>query len=228
MSQTANTYCVFLVEDISGEIMLKIILDKIGLKAGCYEIHHYKGIGRIPKNLKKTDSDPKKRQLLSQLPRLLTGFTNRYQSVDYAMFVLCDLDERCFKEFRQELLKVAHNCKSQARTHFIISVKEMEAWFLGDFDAIKKIYPLAKQKKKYKESNHGNWETLADAIKKGWSKDLHKQKETEGYYVVGKLKNQWAKEISPHLDVERNQSPCFCYFREKILKFLNSDKVNQQ
>jgi len=216
MTQTVNTHFVFLVEDISGETVLKIVLDKIGLGVERYEIHHYRGIGKIPSNLSKMDSDPKKRQLLTQLPKLLTGFTNSYKSFNYAIFVLCDLDERCRKEFRQELLEVANARNAKDKTHFIISVKEMEAWFLGDIEAIRSVYPSVRLKGNYLESRDGTWETLADSIKKDWSKDLHRQKKTAGYYVIGELKNQWATQISPHIDVERNQSQSFRYFRDKV------------
>ncbi|MDR2705383.1 MAG: DUF4276 family protein [Planctomycetaceae bacterium] len=217
-------HSIFLVEDVSGETTLKIVLDKIGLKPEQYEIHSYRGIGKIPENLKKNDSDPKKRQLLTQLPKLLKGFSNRYQNLNYTIFVMCDLDERCFKRFRKELLDVAKNCNADRHTQFFFSVKEMEAWFLGDFNAIKQTYPRARQRKNYIESKFGCWETLAESIKKGLSKELKKQKEKEGYFVIGKLKNQWATEITPHLDIQKNSSPCFCYFRDKIQKIIQYDK----
>ncbi|QHG19998.1 hypothetical protein GJB62_14990 [Nostoc sp. ATCC 53789] len=63
-----------LVEDISGKIALEILVPKIiNTEQHTFNIHHYKGIGRIPKNLTST-SDPKKRILLDQLPRLIQGY----------------------------------------------------------------------------------------------------------------------------------------------------------
>jgi hypothetical protein len=211
-----ETYFIFLIEDISGEMILKCLLDKIGLKTDSYVIHHYKGIGGVPKNLTRTDSDPKKRQLLTQLPRLLKGFSQRYQGIDYRIFVVCDLDERCLKEFRQELLNVAKKCNASNNTQFCFSVKEMEAWLLGDIEAVKEVYPSARLRRNYIETKHGSWDTLADTIKKNWSKDLLKRKKLEGYNVIGKHKSQWAKEITPYIEIERNQSPSFQYFCKKI------------
>ncbi|MDR1053456.1 MAG: DUF4276 family protein [Planctomycetaceae bacterium] len=220
-------HSIFLVEDISGETTLKIVLNKIGLNTEQYEIHSYRGIGKIPENLNKSDSNPKKRQLLTQLPKLLKGFSTRYQYLNHTIFVLCDLDKCCFKKFREELLEVAKKCDADQHTQFFLSVNEMEAWFLGDFNAIKKIYSRARRRKNYTESKLGCWETLADSIKKGWSKELKKQKEKEGYSVIGKLKNQWATEITPHLNIQMNSSPCFCYFRDKIQKIIQDDNDNK-
>lgn len=65
-----------LVEDASGAIMLESFLEKILGSNGqehTYKINQYKGIGRIPKNLK-GETDPKKRILLDKLPRILQGY----------------------------------------------------------------------------------------------------------------------------------------------------------
>ncbi len=62
-----------LVEDQSGKAMLDILLKKIIDEPHTCEVKAYRGIGRIPKNLKSTD-DVRKRQLLNQLPRLLGGY----------------------------------------------------------------------------------------------------------------------------------------------------------
>ncbi|MDR0391518.1 MAG: DUF4276 family protein [Planctomycetaceae bacterium] len=216
-------YFIFLVEDVSGETVIKTVLKKIGLNTKQYEIHSYKGIGKLPTNLNKNDSDPQKRQLLNQLPRLLRGFSKRYKQLNYTICVICDLDEHCFKNFRADLLNVAKECDVNQHTQFFISVKEIESWFLGDFDAIKQIYPKAKQIKNYTESNSGCWEILAETIKRGSSKELKKQKEKEGYSVIGKMKNKWANDITPHLDIQKNSSMCFCYFRDKIQKILQEN-----
>ena len=53
-----------LVEDASGAIMLEVLLEKIlGGQQHTYKIHSYKGIGRLPKDLK-VSVGPAKRILL--------------------------------------------------------------------------------------------------------------------------------------------------------------------
>ncbi len=71
-----------LVEDVSGKIALESILQKILDPNGqdhTYRIISYKGIGRIPKNLRGT-TDPQKRILLDRLPKLLRGYGKSLQN----------------------------------------------------------------------------------------------------------------------------------------------------
>ncbi|MFM6281460.1 MAG: AAA family ATPase, partial [Dolichospermum sp.] len=36
------------------------------------------------------------------------------------------------------------------------------------------------------------------------------------YQVIGKEKTTWAEKISPLMDIDNNQSPSFCYFRDQL------------
>lgn len=207
-----------LVEDLSGKIALEIIIPKIIHEPHTFKVHSYKGIGRIPPGLTKS-SDSQKRILLNQLPKLIQGYGKTFASYpsDYsaAVIVICDLDNRCLKEFRRELLNCVERCEVKPKVFFCIAIEEGEAWYLGDIKAIKAAYYKAKDAILTSYTNDsicGTWEKLADAIYKGGSKSLSKQ----GYQVIGKEKAEWAKNISPHLDVENNQSPSFCYFRDKL------------
>ena len=64
---------VILVEDISGQTALEILIPKIiSTQQHTFKIHPYKGIGHIPRGLKSA-SEANKRILLDQLPRLVQG-----------------------------------------------------------------------------------------------------------------------------------------------------------
>ena len=213
----------FLIEDQSGEKMLALLIPKIINDNHTFRVHSYKGIGRIPKNLNPV-TDPSKRILLDQLPKLLGGYGKSCQGYKdkVCVVVVCDLDERCLKAFRQELLSVLDACQSRPNVYFCIAIKEGEAWLLGDIDAIEAAYPkadIAKLKRYTDETQYGTWETLADALHKGGSEYLKKQ----GKGSVGKEKSIWAEKITKHLNIENNQSPSFCYFRDKI-KALTLDE----
>jgi hypothetical protein len=207
-----------LVEDQSGKKMLDVLVPKIIGSEHTFFVHSYKGIGRIPKDLR-GKTDPKKRILLDQLPRLLSGhgktFANWPSDCRGAVIVICDLDDKCLKAFRRELLDLLSACNPQPETRFCIAIEEGEAWFLGDIPAIKKAYPRAKDSVLNAYENDsicGTWETLADAVCSGGSNALA----LLGYQGEGHEKSKWAETITPHMSIEMNNSPSFCYFRNKL------------
>lgn len=207
-----------LVEDQSGKALLDILVGKIIGPDHTVRFHFYKGIGPIPAICKpKTDSS--KRILLDQLPRLLRGYgkthANYSPSAPAAVIVVCDLDDRCLKEFRQELDAILAQCDPAPTTRFCLAIEEIEAWLLGDPEAILKAYPKAKKAvlSAYRyDSIVGTWEKLADAIHPGGSAELAKQK----WYVTGAAKYRWATTIGPVMEVDHNHSPSFQYFRDKL------------
>lgn len=214
----------FLVEDQSGKKALDILVPKIIGEKHTFNIHPYKGIGRIPKNLA-TNRDANKRILLDQLPRLFRGYGNAFSSfpADYkaAVILVCDLDDKCLNTFRQELLDILNACNPSPETRFCIAIEEGEAWFLGDLKAIKSAYPRAKDavlNSYVNDSICGTWERLADAVYGGGSAALS----AKGWQAVGAEKSQWAERISPHMDVDVNASPSFVYFREKLLELAGT------
>lgn len=209
-----------LVEDQSGKKMLDILVPTIIGKVNTFEVHSYKGIGRIPKGLD-TNGDAKKRILLEQLPRLLKGYGKTFANYpdDYpaAVILVCDIDDRCLKLFRQELLNVLNSCSPKPETRFCIAIEEGEAWFLGDIRAIKSAYPKARDavlNSYVNDSICGTWEKLADAVYDGGSTALSKK----GWNAIGAEKTQWAEKITPHMDVTNNASPSFRYFCQKLLE----------
>ncbi len=214
-----------LVEDQSGKSALKIIVPKIIGKSHTCKIHAYKGIGRIPKLLRST-GDPRHRILLDQLPRLLAGYGRTFQSYpdDYsaAVFLICDLDNKCLRAFRHELHSILENCIPKPKTRFCIAIEEGEAWFLGDIPAIKSAFPNANRsilESYVNDSICGTWEFLADVLYPGGAASLSSM----GWQSVGAEKSRWAENISPHMNLTRNNSPSFNYFRDKLLELCSSD-----
>lgn len=61
-----------LIEDQSGKKALDILMPKIIEKKHTHRVISYRGIGRIPKNLK-SHTDARNRILLDRLPELLKG-----------------------------------------------------------------------------------------------------------------------------------------------------------
>lgn len=214
----------FLVEDQSGKKALDILVPKIIGDDHTFNVHPYKGIGRIPKNLG-ANGHADKRILLDQLPRLLRGYGHTFASypADYpaAVILVCDLDDKCLKAFRQELFNILNACNPRPETRFCVAIEEGEAWFLGDMPAVKLAYPRAKEavlSAYVNDSICGTWELLADAVYNGGSTALS----SKGWQAVGAEKSQWSERISPNMNVETNVSPSFIYFRQKLLELAGA------
>lgn len=212
-----------LVEDQSGKELLKGIVPKIIGTNNTYRIHAYKGIGHIPKNMSK-EPNPSHRILLDRLPRILQGYGRTYpqNSSMYSavIIVVCDLDDKCLKIFRDELFGILNSINPQPETRFCIAIEEGEAWLLGDMTAVKAGYPKARQAVLDSYENDsicGTWEKLADALYSGGSLKLKRQ----GWQAVGTEKSRWAAAITPHMDVENNRSPSFIYFKNTLRGLAN-------
>ena len=209
-----------LVEDGSGSIALDCIMEEILGENGSphsWRIHGYKGIGRIPKNLRGV-TDPKKRILLDRLPKILRGYGRSLKDIGdlAAVVVVVDLDDRDCMAFKRELLDLLNACNPRPRrTLFRIAIEESEAWLLGDRGAVKAAYPDAKDPvldRYVQDSICGTWEVLADAVHPGGSAQL----KASGYPATGAAKCEWAENIAPHLDVDRNRSRSFQVFRDGV------------
>lgn len=208
-----------LVEDSSGKKLLEEALPKI-LKehndSNSFRVHPYKGIGNIPKDLR-PGSDPAKRILLDQLPRLLRGY-GRTPAID-AVVVVLDSDRRDCVNFLRELHKVLDGCDPAPRTLFRLAIEEIEAWYFGDREALMKAYPGAKKNildNYQQDSICGTWESLADAIYPGGSSEIKRA----GWPLPGQVKHEWAENIGPLLDPDRNQSPSFRKLKEGIRRLV--------
>ncbi len=208
-----------LVEDKSGEEALNILLPKmINIEQHSFKIHSYKGIGQIPKNLKMPDA--KTTALLNKLPRLIQGYANAFKNFPAVLFIICDLDSKDLSKFKSQLEDLLNKCSQKPITKFCIAIEEGEAWLLGDIPAIKHAYPQVKENilNEYKnDAICGTWEKLADAVYEGGSKKLSEK----GFQEIGRIKSEWARNICPHMDVDKNRSPSFNYFKNQLYEFVS-------
>ncbi len=203
-----------LVEDLSGKVALDILVPKVIGDNHSFDVKSYKGVGRIPAKMN-SSVDASKRILLANLPRLLAGYGKSRQGYPSAVIVVCDLDGKCLKSFRNELIELLSTCNPRPETRFCIAIEEGEAWFLGDIPAIKQAYPKAKEfvlNAYVSDAICGTWERLADAVYKGGSQQLS----SLGWHVVGAEKSTWAENITPHMNLDNNTSPSFNYFLRKL------------
>ena len=208
-----------LVEDSSGEKLLAQLLPQLWGEQGAphtWRLKAYKGIGRIPNGLA-AKADPAKRILLDQLPRLLQGY-GKTLGID-AVVVVLDTDRRDCKDFLRELQALAGRCKPAPHTLFRLAIEEIEAWYLGDREALLTAYPRAKREvldRYEQDSACGTWELLADAVYPGGVAAIKKM----GWPLPGQIKHEWAEKIGPHMGLHHNQSPSFGKFRDGLSRLI--------
>jgi hypothetical protein len=208
-----------LVEDSSGATLIDMLLPAVIGPHGAphtWRVHPYKGIGRLPAGLS-AKSDPAKRALLDQLPRLLAGY-GKTPGMD-AVVVVLDTDQRDCTTLLKELKALLRKCKPAPNTLFRLAIEELEAWLLGDQQAVLAAYPRARRAilDGYRQDSVcGTWELLADAVYPGGSAAIR----ATGWPLPGQIKHEWAQQIGPRMDIEHNLSPSFCKLRDGLRRLV--------
>lgn len=209
----------FLIEDRSGEKLINEVMCHYKNEAGrediCYHTLSYKGIGGLNKG--KDAITVKSNHLLSELPKRMRAI--QYQNIhrsDVTLFVVVDNDKNNTELFYSELKNLAEKHKIRIDHVFCIAVEEMEAWLLGDFDAIQKAYPEMKDRiiSKYsgyiQDSICDTWELLADMLTKNGIKEFLSK--NHSVYEIGQKKYEWAEKIGKYMNIRNNKSPSFNRF----------------
>jgi hypothetical protein len=196
----AMLHLEILVEEYSAEIALANLLPKILPPDVEFEIHSFQG---------KTD-------LLKKLPQRLKGY-RPWLPEDWRIVVLCDRDEDDCRELKQKLENFAiqngfTTKSSQSSRPFVllnrIAIEELEAWLLGDPQAIEQAYPGVSAnfitRKRYRNPDAitgGTWEALQSLL------------QNKGYFPGGLNKVEAARIITQHMETQNNCSTsfqCFC------------------
>jgi len=209
----------FLIEDASGEILIRQVMYKIQSlypDISCdYKAFH--GIG----GYSKTGSVNKQKtgKLLNDLSIYLSGFNKSLSVYNSAIFVVLDNDKRDPQDFKNSLESIAIAQNITIDHVFCLAIEEMEAWLLGDIQALLEAYPSAKSNILHdyvQDSLCGTWELLANAIYTGGYTRL--KKDFPSYSGIGKIKCEWAERIGQNMDIYHNLSPSFNFFINEVMK----------
>lgn len=203
-----------LVEEPSAEAALKIVLPKLLSSAGRddvpFAIHNFSG----------------KSNLLKRLPSRLEGFSHYADAADLRILVLVDRDSDDCLVLKGELERMAAGAGLETRATSggaafrvcnRIVVEELEAWFLGDSDAVRAAYPRV-------PASFHNRKTFRDpdGVAGGTWQALERLLQKSGYHQGGLAKVQCASDIASHMVAPRNRSPSFRSFAEGVVDLVNS------
>ncbi len=176
------------------EHFISILLPKI-IKNQTFRIYRHNG----------------KSDLLRKLPQRLSSYRN-WLPRDYRIIIILDRDsENCvdLKNRIQDMVRAAFlkNRADNSDGHFQvltrIAIEELEAWYFGDWEAVKAAYPRVNQTNKIRDP---------DSIKGGTWELFERTMQKAGYFVGGLRKTEAAQSIAPYINAENNRSPSFNAF----------------
>jgi hypothetical protein len=160
-----------------------------------------------------------KSDMLQKLPYRMRGY--KWIPEDFRIVTLVDKDKQNCLEIKTKLEQAAilagFSTKTSVRDSRFqvlnrIVIEELESWFLGDLEAVRQAYPRLPahliNSKRFADPDSikgGTWETIEKLLKK------------YGYFKEGYRKLEAAREISAHMDPDRNRSKSFQVFRAGLL-----------
>lgn len=160
---------------------------------------------------------------MGKLPQLLRGY-HAWIPEDWRIVVLLDADEGDCQMLKARLNRAARSAEFTVRARGVdqfqvlnrFAVEELEAWFFGDVEALRTIYPrvdpnLANQAK-YRDP---------DAIRGGTWETLERLLQRLRHHETGLPKITVARDVSAHMDPARNRSHSFQVFREGLLALVS-------
>ena len=200
------------VEEESAQITLTNLIPRIAGPAVTFRFHAYSG----------------KQALLRKLPQRLVGYRS-WPLTDWHVVVLVDRDRADCHSLKTQLEKAAADAGLTTRTNARpdgtfqvmnrIAVNELEAWLIGDPDAVSAAYPRVRpefaRRKGYRDpdaTGHGAAEALRLLLRRA------------GYYGGQDYlpKVEVARAISAHLNPDRNGSRSFRAFRDGLVNLTTA------
>ncbi len=150
----------------------------------------------------------------------MKGYRNLLNS-DSRIVVVVDLDDEDCKGLKDKLEEMARQANLQTRTDLQggvwqvvnrIAIEELEAWYFGDWEAVRAVYPKMPasipQKRRFRNPDtiQGTWEVFEKVLQQ------------HGYYRGGLLKIEAAQKIGHHIDPTRSRSHSFQIFWNAVLE----------
>lgn len=94
-----------------------------------------------------------------------------------------------------------------------IAVEELEAWYFGDWEAVRQAYPRVSvsipRQARYRHPDAvtgGTWEAFERILQR------------HGYFQSGLRKTEAARAVGEHLDASRNSSASFAALHDAVLE----------
>ena len=161
-----------------------------------------------------------KDDLMKQAPLRLKGYA-AWLPENWRILVLVDRDDDDCHELKAQLEAMAASAGLLTRTRCgpgqpfqvvnRIAIEELEAWFFGDWEAVRSAYPKVPGSQTQKAGFRD-----PDAIKGGTWEAMERVMQGAGYFGGGLRKIELARSVAAHMVAERNRSASFRAFVDAI------------
>jgi hypothetical protein len=198
----------FLVEEPSMEAAIQVLAPKI-LGDVSFAVHPHQC----------------KQDLLDKLPGRLRGYA-RWLPVDCRIVVVVDKDRDDCRKLKRCLERIASKAGlttrsaasgSEYRVVNRLAIEELEAWYFGDWEAVRQAYPRVRATVPL-QPKYGN----PDAIRGGTWEAFERVLQDAGYFASGLAKIGAARTVALHMEPERNRSRSFQVFRAALRDMASS------
>lgn len=165
-----------------------------------------------------------KSDLLQNLSSRLRGYAS-WLPEDWRIVVLVDEDRQDCIQLKAQLELAVQSVGLISKTRAgigrfqvinRIAIEELEAWFLGDIEALRQVYPLLPaslaNRKKFRDPDQvpgGTWEALENVL------------QSCGYHPSGYPKVIAAQKISQYMNLNNNRSLSFQIFCQGLQALLD-------
>jgi hypothetical protein len=194
-----------LVEEPSMELFLRALLPRLLRESATFNVYPSQG----------------KDDLLRILPGRLRGYA-AWLPENWRVVVVLDRDDQDCHELKRVMELIATDAGLRCRSSIDddnwqvvtrVAIEELEAWYFGDWTAVREIYPKVPEtiaeKAPYRDPDKirgGTWEAFERVLQKA------------GYFQSGLAKMEVARSLGERLDVTRNRSHSFGVFRDALLE----------
>lgn len=204
-----SVHLEFLVEELSAEVLLRGLLPKIAPEV-TFEIRVFNG----------------KQALLRKLPDRLRGYSSYISKASTRVVVLLDADDDDCRKLKMHLNSLAEaagldvsSCSGGVEGLVLnrIAVEELEAWLLGDSEALTTRYPRV-------PASYASRRTFRDpdSIKGGTWEALERLLQKSGYFRGGLSKVSIARDLVEHMNIDKNSSASFGQFVDGVRHVVGS------
>lgn len=202
-----TTHLEVLVEEPSMEAFLAALLARMLGPERTFAVHPFQG----------------KADLLAHLEDRLKGYAAWLPETS-RIIVIVDRDDDDGRELKARMERSAQRAglRSCTRAHGAswqivnrIAIEELEAWYFGDWDAVRAAYP----KVSATVPNRAGFRD-PDAIRGGTWEAFERVMRRHGYFKCGLAKTSAARAIGKYIDPQRSRSHSFGVFCGAVLETM--------